>query len=339
MGYHKSALYRQIYSIGLSCSPYLILLVDSVSAQYAVLHQEALLHISGPDSLAFLQGQTTCDTRTVGPRQATIGAYCTPKGRVVCDFLLCQIAADRFALRMRADILEASAATFGKYIVFSKADIDLENTYWQAYACWGHGASSALCSALEIANSLASTAPKYACVAGDGFVVVQTDDTATAFECYIDTQTHPELASKLAQAMPEVEESAWQVLQIDRGIARIEAATVETFVPQALNYDLTGHISFDKGCYTGQEVVARLHYRGTPKKRLCKATATLSSTPPAGATLYDAESDKSAGTLVNVAIGPDEQAVALIVAPVSEEPTSFRLLDPKGPIFTVSSTG
>jgi len=240
---------------------------------------------------------------------------------------------------MRADIIETSAATFGKYIVFSKANFDLENKGWQTYACWGDNAGQALGSALGIANTLITTAPKYACVTGEGFVIVQTNEAATSFECYINTHSHPELVSKLAAAMPEVNEDAWRVLQIDQGVARIEAATVETFVPQALNYDLTGHISFDKGCYTGQEVVARLHYRGTPKKRLSRARSALTTAPSAGSALYTAETQQSAGTLVNAAIGPDKLAIALIIAPVSEQPASFHLLDPKGPLFTVCSTG
>ena len=315
-------------------SPHFLFLVDFVNAQYAALNQEALLHISGPDSLAFLQGQTTCDTRIVNLGQATVGAYCTPKGRVVCDFLLSQLAPDQFALRLRADILEVSAATFGKYIIFSKAELAKDNKDWQLYACWGDDASHTLGSALGIAGGLDTQASKYASVAGEGFVVIQMDDKATAFECYIDGRTHPELIPQLASLMSRVNESCWQAIQIDQGTARIEAATVEAFIPQVLNYDLTGHISFDKGCYTGQEVVARLHYRGKPKKRLYKASATVDTAPDAGAALFSAGKAQSAGTLVNAAIGASNTVTALIVAPISQEKASLHMIDSNGPLIT-----
>ncbi len=75
-----------------------------MNCYYSRLNQEALLHIIGPDTLTFLQGQTSCDTRTIDESQAALGAYCTPQGRVVCDFLLLRLAHDHYALRMRRDI-------------------------------------------------------------------------------------------------------------------------------------------------------------------------------------------------------------------------------------------
>ena len=305
-----------------------------MSCQYAVLGHEALLHISGPDSLAFLQGQTTCDTRNVEATQAVIGAYCTPKGRVVCDFLLCQLASEHFALRLRADILAVSAAVFGKYIVFSKADINTENNDWQVFACWGDTAGSTLRSLLGTTEVNNTPGRQYGTVAGEGFVLVQSDEAAAAFECYINTRTHPQLASQLAAAAPEVGENCWRALQIKSGMARIEADTVETFIPQMLNYDLTGHISFDKGCYTGQEVVARMHYRGKPKKRLYRATIANQLLPLAGAALYHAAVAQSAGTVVNTALGSDQQTTALVVAPVTKTQGHLHLSDPNGELVT-----
>ena len=104
-----------------------------MSAYYAHLTSEALLHINGPDTLKFLQGQTTCDTREVNLAQTVAGAYCNPQGRMVCDFQLAQLAEEHYALRLKADTLEAAANTFGKYIVFSKADLDTGNSNWQVF--------------------------------------------------------------------------------------------------------------------------------------------------------------------------------------------------------------
>ena len=77
------------------------------------LDHEALLHITGPDALSFLQGQLSCDTRTLSPERALPGVYCTVQGRVICDFLLCQLADAHFGLRMRREIRGAAAALLG----------------------------------------------------------------------------------------------------------------------------------------------------------------------------------------------------------------------------------
>ena len=83
----------------------------ALNCEFTTLPGEGLLHISGPETLGFLQGQTTCDTRRLDASTAIPGAYCTPQGRVVCDFLLLQLGQEHVGLRMRSDILDASAAT------------------------------------------------------------------------------------------------------------------------------------------------------------------------------------------------------------------------------------
>jgi folate-binding protein YgfZ len=309
-------------------------------SNYTELNNEALLQISGPDSLQFLQGQTTCDTRKVSPEQAIPGAFCTPKGRVVCDFILCQIRDNHYALRLRRDILEASATTFSKYIIFSKAELNQNDTNWKIYGCWGSEIKPALYSVLGVQDSAedASGIPYSSCC-GEGFAIVQIDQAGTQFECYIDTENRADLAVQLEEGLCASDQSLWEALQIEQGIGRIEAATSGDYIPQMLNYDLTGHISFDKGCYTGQEVVARMHYRGKPKKRLYRASSTEIQTLHAGAALYSSSSSQSVGSIVNCAIDETGQAVALIVAPVESDTRSLHLGDPAGPLVTYLSTG
>ena len=301
-----------------------------VSSHYTILDDEALLTIIGPDSLTFLQGQTTCDTRTVDASHAIPGAYCTPKGRVVCDFLLCEIAENHYALRLRRDILDSSAAVFGKYIVFSKAELQPENQDWKVFACWGDDVGTALHDALGAPAVETVSGEQYTSSCGDGFVLVQVDGEGTQFECYINTANHPELVEQLASAMSPGDVNTWRSLQVEQGVARIEAATVEAFIPQMLNYDLTGHIDFTKGCYTGQEVVARMHYRGKSKRRLFRATMTENVELHAGTPLYHNESSQSAGTVVNSALGGDGLPIALVVAPAAAKEKVMRIGDQNG---------
>lgn len=301
-----------------------------MSSQFSLLPGEALLHISGPDSLTFLQGQTTCDTRQLRAGHALPGAFCTPQGRVVCDFLLSQLGDEHFALRMRRDISSHAAATLGKYIVFSRAALDSANEDWQIYGCWGPEAAERLEALVAQPRGA-----RFGVVADKGVVLVQLDTDGEQFECYVDTRARPRFGEELASHLEAGSESAWRRLQILAGLGRIEAPTIEQFVPQMLNYDITGHISFNKGCYTGQEVVARLHYRGRPKRRLYLARFDGKIAAPAGTELYTSDTDQSVGNLVNAAVAPDGAAVALIVATAAGLASGLRLGTPEGPALEI----
>lgn len=265
-----------------------------MNSHFSQLEQEALLHISGPDSLTFLQGQTSCDTRNVDLNHAQPGVFCTPQGRVVCDFMLCQLGAEHFALRLRRDIRLVSSQTFGKYIIFSKASLDDNREDWLPAAVWGPEASSAV-------QALFGTAPgkRFDATTGEGFVVIQADEQGQQFECFLQEAAASQYLDRMAQEMTRGMEAEWQALQITDGLARIELATMEEHVPQTLNYDVTGHISFNKGCYTGQEVVARLHYLGKPKRRAYPADLPAGAECCAGTPLFDARTGNNVGSIVN----------------------------------------
>ena len=301
-----------------------------MNAHHCILERETLLHISGPDTLKFLQGQTTCDTDKIDDSHALLGAYCTPQGRMACDFLLAQVAQDHFVLRMRRDIVEQSAATFGKYIVFSKAELDSANSDWQCLACWGENAR-------DVLATVFSTLPdeQLGSSHGENFVVIQLDQAGQQFECYLNSAAQPDLLAQLTAALPVAGESLWQALQITSGIGRIEAATVEQFIPQMLNFDITGHVNFNKGCYTGQEVVARMHYRGKPKRRMYLASSPSGHTPVAGDALFTDGSEQSVGTVVNSARSNDDRLLALVVATVGGIENGLHVGAPDGPSLEV----
>lgn len=292
---------------------------------YTPLTQEALLHITGPDTLNFLQGQVTCDTRQLAPEQALNGAYCTPQGRVVCDFLLCQLGPEQFALRLRRDIRAASAATFGKYIIFSKAELAPEKDDWQVLACWGPEAAAAL----QRVFGCTPGTHLQAC-AGEDFLLVQVDRSGQQFECYLHIGRRDQALARLRENLQLSGENTWQALEIERGIGRIEAATSGEFIPQMLNYDLTGHVSFSKGCYTGQEVVARMHYRGKPKRRMYLASLAAAQAVPAGTPLYSDGGEQSVGNIVNCC-AVDGKVLALAVATAQGVESGLACTTPDGP--------
>jgi folate-binding protein YgfZ len=296
-----------------------------VGNHVALLEQESLLHLAGPDSQQFLQGQVTCDTREVDAANARPGAYCTPQGRVVCDFLLCQLAEQHLALRLRRDLRQLSAEVFGKYIIFSKAELDATNDDWDIFGCWGETVGDALAGIFGGVPGGPHGARQ-----GDGYCLVQADDSGQRFECYIQRSRRQDLGEQLQEQLAIAPEAVWQLMDIDAGIARLQAATSGEFVAQMLNYDLTGHVSFSKGCYTGQEVVARLHYRGTPKRRLYRVALPPGEPAQPGDELFGSDS-QSVGDLVNRAAADGHPTRALAVATVARLDEGLHLQSPDGP--------
>jgi folate-binding protein YgfZ len=275
-----------------------------LDARFAPLDHEALLRISGADTLTFLQGQSTCDTRELDAQRALPGLFCNPQGRALADVLLVQTDEDTVLLRLRRDIAEPTATTLGKYIAFSKATLEDTDHNWRVFGLWGESAADA---AAEHFGATPGT--RYQVTAGDGFRLVQLDETGTAFECLL----HGEgaLLDRLLRELPVGTTADWDALHIASGVARLTAATAGEYVPQNLNYDLTGHISFTKGCYTGQEVVARLHYRGKSKRRLLLGKVSAEAPAP-GSSLYAPDGARAEGVVINAATSGDGDASMLV---------------------------
>ena len=300
---------------------------------FAVLEKEALLSVEGPDALQFLQGQLTCDTRKLDIHRALPGLYCTPQGRVICDVLLVQLATDRIGMRLRRDLRDASAALLAKYIVFSRARLQAEADDWAVLGCWGTDAGAAL-------GETFGTLPQglYASAGNGASLLVQTDAGGEMFECLLPLADAETILEKLARVAAPAAATGWEARQVVAGAARIEAATSGEFIPQMLNYDLSGHISFNKGCYTGQEVVARMHYRGKPKRRLHLATLPAAGergeAPAPGARLVTVDG-QNAGTVVNAVPDSAGPWQLLVTATHQGVEQGLRLEDTSGPLLQI----
>lgn len=256
------------------------------------LSHYGLLAVEGIDAEKFLQGQITCSAVDVSTTLSSPGAYCTVKGRVVTSFQLMRVGADRFLLRMRRDLLDNAAQTLSKYIVFSKAKLaPVDNLIGIGL----HGPNSG-----ALVRELFGAAPagiNATITAADGFAL-QRDAAGTWFECWLPQPAAQQLWQRgLAQGSTPAGTDYWHWLTIRAGLAEVSAASADTFIPQMLNYHLTGAVNFKKGCYTGQEIVARAYYRGQVKRHLIRAT--LSGPAPAvGAAITDADG-RAVGSVVN----------------------------------------
>jgi len=287
--------------------PQIITADPTSSAPLAVARPRGAIRLRGPDAAKFLQGQTTCDLLALAEQpdgQTLGGAQCTPKGRMIFDFYAFFTTADGhrdLILIIAPDLVAIAITGLKKYAVFFKVEITDVSGDWCQLLLFGDTPQ-----ALPAAAAVANLAEKI---------------SALSLPCSAAAQlTLPDWR------LGEDAEAAQRLLAA--GIAEVTAATSELFIPQMLNFDYRGYISFKKGCYTGQEIVARAHYRGAVKRRLAllQSPAELPATAKPGSELRDSDG-RAIGTVAAVAgtallAAVTEAALAASQFAIDEQPLS-----------------
>ena len=218
-----------------------------------------LLRFHGTDSKTFLQGQLTCDLNEVKADQAQFGGYCTPRGRLLANFLLLSTP-QGYLMQLPADISASVAERLRKFVFRSDVNIEHESGL-RVLGLAGPAASARLQQELgpppnhRLAISVHARA-SVARLPGDSYLVI-ADSTEMAA-----------LWEALARLAVPAGTECWNWVQIHTGVPWITAATQDQFLPQMIGLDAIGGLSFDKGCYSGQEIVARAHYLGEVKRKL-----------------------------------------------------------------------
>lgn len=267
------------------------------------------LQISGPDSAKFLQGQLTCDIATATTAHATPGAHCSPKGRMLSSFLIAQRSDGAYWLRVRSDLAESASAALKKYMVFSKAALT-EQTQLLGVGLHGPGAAAAV-------HAFAGSTPsgQFGVIQTAGGFCVQLDAEAQRFEAWLPLDEAEQLI-RHCTGFVTVDSTFWRWLDIRAGMASIGAATTDIFIPQMLNYHLNGGVSFSKGCYTGQEIVARTQYRGQVKRHLLRAETAINTTNAASLSGSDVlgSDGRAVGQIIEAVNRGDDHCELLLVA-------------------------
>lgn len=283
----------------------------------APLTHYGFLETRGTDSAKFLQGQTTCNLNEVSPQQSLIGAYCTAKGRMVSSFRIAathSAASDEqtYLLRMRRDLVESTRQAFAKYIVFSKAGQSDASDCYLALGLRGAAAATAIASVFD-----ATPAGPGQQLINNGNLAIQLDDEGLLFEAWIRTEELAMVWPRLSQGLSVQGSRTWELLCIRRGYGEVSAATAGEFIPQMLNYETIGAVNFKKGCYTGQEVVARMQYKGTMKRRMYRVRIDHSGVS-ANDPLFRPNSEQSIGEVVNAVDLGDGSSEALAVITIKD---------------------
>lgn len=267
----------------------------STMTYLATLTNKQLLLVKGPDAGKFLQGQVTCDVKELNEPVTRLGAQCNPKGRILLSFRALQMNSETIALRLPASMMESAQKTLGKYIVFSKAKLQDGSNDFALFGLFGDSAAAA---ASTFFQQLPTTYEGW--IEKDGSYLIQL--AANRFECWVATATVGSFLDAIEKQTQKVSADEWQLLDIAAGIGEVYPESYELFTPQELNYQLVNGINFRKGCYTGQEIVARLHYRGKLKRHMYRFEYKNDQIPPPGTTIINSVSGQNAGTVVMAAL-------------------------------------
>ena len=219
--------------------------------------------VTGSDVLAFLQGQVTCDVKKLNRNKALAGAICNLKGRVIADFLLVLDGEDCI-LRTQNGMAEIIKDTLKKYAIFSQVNLSIETRFSKVLGAMASEDE-------EFLTRIIGQPPEdsFDCHINAEAIIVSLNTTDRRFEVWVRDEKKLEGWTENQDANTLED---WNRKDILQGLIHVNPHMSEEYTPQVLNYDLSGVIDFSKGCYTGQEIIARMHYRGSVKRRLSLLT-------------------------------------------------------------------
>lgn len=251
----------------------------------------------GPDAASFLHGQLTQDFALLGAGQARLAALCTAKGRMIASFIGIRPEPELILLVCSKDILAATLKRLSMFVMRAKLKLTDASDAFSLYGVAG----------LALARNGAdpATAPGQRSAIGDASVVSLYPADGVPRALWIAP------AGSAAPAGDPLDEALWQWGEVRSGIVTLTTPIVEAFVPQMLNYESVGGVNFKKGCYPGQEVVARSQFRGTLKRRafLVRSNAPIE----AGQEVFAADdAEQPVGTVAQAAHAPDDSWAGLV---------------------------
>lgn len=282
----------------------------------------APIRFAGEDATAFLQGQLSSDVKQVNPAHAQLSSYSTPKGRMLASFVLFHDS-EGLVMLPSADIRDAIHKRLSMFIMRSKVKASVPEL--ALFGLAGPAAEALIgslfgrvpeadFSTVQHASGSVVRLPQL------GYVIAVASEQAAA------------VWQALTAGATPVGPAAWQWREVAAGIVRIETATQELFVPQMANFDLVGAISFTKGCYPGQEIVARMQYLGKLKKRAYLAHIATDEPVVPGQSLFSADfGEQATGQVANAAAAPNGGNDAIVIIHSSSVDVGVHLGSPTGP--------
>ncbi len=293
------------------------------------LSSMGMIRVSGEDAADFLQGQLSNDIHAVSEEQSQISCYCTPQGRMLASFRIFMRDGD-FYLQFPQELLAITLKRLSMFVLISK--VKLEDVSDQLVRIGISGSCAA-----ELLSTQLDSVPS-----GDNGVTHTEDITLLRlpadrprFELIGPVEQIAPLWQQLNAKAEIAGADLWPLLDIRAGVATIYSDNVEAFVPQMTNMQLVDGVSFTKGCYVGQEIVARMKYLGQLKRRMYRSHVAADISPQPGDELFspqDDGSDQSVGRVVDARPSPDGgYELLVVITAVAYSENSLHLKEITGP--------
>ena len=253
------------------------------------LADRGVIRASGPDAATFLQSQLTNDVASLDAGSACLAGFCSAKGRLQASFIVWRPADDEFLLSCSSSILAPTLKRLSMFVLRAKCKLSDASDALAVFGVAGASASAMLADlrVWQLRRHGAAT-------------LLRVPDAAGEQRAWLVASGSEEVD---VAAAPVMTLASWNWLEVASGIVTIDAWTVDRFVPQMVNFELVGGVDFQKGCYPGQEVVARSQYRGTTKRRTL--LFDCDALPAAGQDVFaGGASGEPAGTVANAAPHP-----------------------------------
>jgi hypothetical protein len=267
-----------------------------VETFFTRLTRSGILTIYGEDAADFLQSQLTSDINLLQEGGSQISAWCNPKGRIIANFYIARRDNVYYVL-MPAELVEPVHRRLSMYILRSRVRIENKSEDLVAHGLGGEKISPAA----DYLNQPEDCVP------------VKVPDNSLP-RIIIMNPVNSTTVQKISSSNKSIGLPEWQLMDIDAGIPWITEQTSEMIIPQEMEMEKLDGLSLNKGCFPGQEVIARIHYRGTMKYGLyLGAEKPASIAPAAGAKLYTPDKGESCGTVINVGNDRDHKCHILAV--------------------------
>lgn len=292
---------------------------------FAQLDDESVLAVNGPDATRFLQGQLTCDVATLQPGHSTLGARCNPKGRMQSSFRMIKLSEEDYLLALPTELLAMQQQDLARYAAFFKVELEARHGQWLRVGLWGENPDAAL-------NALGITAD--AATPETGLAVTVAPGT---FEIWLPSEQADAGLATLALHASSASQNAWQLQLIRLGIGQVREQTRESFIPQMFNLQQLEGVSFKKGCYTGQEIIARMQYLGKLKRRMYRLLWEGEEVPAPGSVIQNADTGQSVGEVVIAARADQRIELLAVLQGDAAELPSLTLGDISEPPLTLAT--
>jgi folate-binding protein YgfZ len=294
--------------------------------EYCELDEVGLISFTGDEAVSFLQAQLTSDVAGLGVARTQYTGYCSPKGRLLATFLLWRFD-DEVVLQLPAALRESVQNRLSRYVLRSRVKIADATARYALFGLAGADALKAL-------DALDARAPAALHDVGATADLRVTQLPVERYLLLVPAERAPAVREALGSVGRRQDSGHWAALDVAAGIPVITAATQDAYVPQMVNLDLVGGVSYAKGCYPGQEIVARTHYLGRLKQRMYRIGVRGSAGLEPGQPLYSPEfgADQASGAVLYTgAVAGDVREALAVVQRSSAHAQSVRLGSLDGP--------